>query len=416
MVFKLAVSVVATKATENPSGASTFSAGNSLAADVRRNTPGLSTVFVVDSPAVDVRRNFLFRQRDSTGVKLLLSESISVTVESSAESGSSTSVTAVAKKAPAGRAAVWSTASTGSCTGRVPAIPKHDAITVDTQYLKKLQKSGRAENTDVLYRHFFFFLFDCLQDRFGKYRQLAGAQYHISIRQIYEAENKLRLQSTLPTVSPDQHWECVRKQVEALLPSSNVVVTSQALTKMQDVVPVLVYVAGYAVYGTLKKLKCEQCRDSLTVDKKITVSATNEHYGLVKQLDRGGLVYPSMFALNAVAHSYVVVEQLATEPALLMMPEQRQVVTKMTLQLLASEEQSDFDTSVEKLLQESINVVTADKWLRARSHVQRIEEEFWQRDGIIDASLDRLEISLVSDRSSESDANDSEKGGMEEPL
>ncbi|KAH7974758.1 hypothetical protein HPB49_019200 [Dermacentor silvarum] len=163
-------------------------------------------------------------------------------------------------------------------------------------------------------------------------------------RQIYEVENKLRLQSTLPTVSPDQHWECVRKQVEALLPSSNVVVTSQALTKMQDVVPVLVYVAGYAVYGTLKKLKCEQCRDSLTVDKKITVSATNEHYGLVKQLDRAGLVYPSMFALNAVAHSYVVVEQLATEPALLMMPEQRQVVTKMTLQLLASEEQSDFDT------------------------------------------------------------------------
>ncbi|KAH7953612.1 hypothetical protein HPB49_010597 [Dermacentor silvarum] len=185
---------------------------------------------------------------------------------------------------------------------------------------------------------------DCLEDRFGKYRQLEGAQYHISIRQIYEVENKLRLQSTLPTVSPDQHWECVRKQVEALLPSSNVVVTSQALTKMQDVVPFLVYVAGYGVYGTLKKLKCEQCRDSLTVDKKITVSATNEHYGLVKQLDRGGLVYTSMFALNAVAHSYVVVEQLATEPALLMMPEQRQVITKMTLQLLASEEQSDFDT------------------------------------------------------------------------
>ncbi|KAH6920992.1 hypothetical protein HPB50_028015 [Hyalomma asiaticum] len=135
---------------------------------------------------------------------------------------------------------------------------------------------------------------DCLEDRFGKYRKLAGAQYHISIRQIYEVENKLRLQSTLPTVSPDQHWECVRKQVEALLPSSNVVVTSQALTKMQDVLPVLVYVAGYAVYGTLKKLNCEQCRDSLTLNEKITVSATNEHYGLVKQLDRGGLVYPSI--------------------------------------------------------------------------------------------------------------------------
>lgn len=51
---------------------------------------------------------------------------------------------------------------------------------------------------------------DCLEDRFGKYRQLAGAQYHISIRHIYEVENKLRLQSTLPTVSTDQHWEYVR--------------------------------------------------------------------------------------------------------------------------------------------------------------------------------------------------------------
>lgn len=73
------------------------------------------------------------------------------------------------------------------------------------------------------------------------------------------------------------------------------------------------------------------------------MSAGHEHYDLVKQLDRGGLVYPSMFALNAVAHSYVVVKQLATQPDTLLMPEQRQVVTKLTLQLLANEEPSDFD-------------------------------------------------------------------------
>ncbi|KAH7978032.1 hypothetical protein HPB49_004259 [Dermacentor silvarum] len=47
---------------------------------------------------------------------------------------------------------------------------------------------------------------------------------------------------------------------------------------------------------------------------------------------------------------------------------------------------------------------------------QRIEEEFWQRDGIIVASLDRLGISLLSDTSSESDASDSEMSEMEEPL
>ncbi|KAH6944232.1 hypothetical protein HPB50_002362 [Hyalomma asiaticum] len=38
---------------------------------------------------------------------------------------------------------------------------------------------------------------DILEDRFGKYRQLSGAQYHISIGQIYESENKLRLQKVL---------------------------------------------------------------------------------------------------------------------------------------------------------------------------------------------------------------------------
>ncbi|KAH9377863.1 hypothetical protein HPB48_022111 [Haemaphysalis longicornis] len=51
-----------------------------------------------------------------------------------------------------------------------------------------------------------------------------------------------------------------------------------------------------------------------------------------------------MLALNTVAHSYVVAEQLAMHTELLGMPEQRQVIMMLTLQLLANEEQSDFDT------------------------------------------------------------------------
>ncbi|GBO15696.1 hypothetical protein AVEN_11473-1 [Araneus ventricosus] len=34
---------------------------------------------------------------------------------------------------------------------------------------------------------------DKLESRFGQYRSLAGDQYHISVRQIYETESKLRL-------------------------------------------------------------------------------------------------------------------------------------------------------------------------------------------------------------------------------
>ncbi|KAL3177151.1 hypothetical protein MRX96_009850 [Rhipicephalus microplus] len=136
------------------------------------------------------------------------------------------------------------------------------------------------------------------------------------------------------------------RSVEALHPSCNVVVSSETLSKIQEVLPILVYVAGYAVYATLKRLNCAKRKDVLTVDKTITVSAAHEHYDLVKQLDRGGLLYPSMFALNAVAHCYVVVEKLATQPELLLMREQRQVVTELTLHLLANEEPAIVDTSL----------------------------------------------------------------------
>ncbi|KAH9371502.1 hypothetical protein HPB48_017491 [Haemaphysalis longicornis] len=39
---------------------------------------------------------------------------------------------------------------------------------------------------------------DLIEDRFGRYRRLAGSQYHVSIRQLYEGETKLRLQTHCP--------------------------------------------------------------------------------------------------------------------------------------------------------------------------------------------------------------------------
>jgi hypothetical protein len=38
---------------------------------------------------------------------------------------------------------------------------------------------------------------DTLESRFGQYRQLAGGQYHVSVRQIFEVEKKIRLSSTI---------------------------------------------------------------------------------------------------------------------------------------------------------------------------------------------------------------------------
>ncbi|KAH7938571.1 hypothetical protein HPB49_025471 [Dermacentor silvarum] len=89
---------------------------------------------------------------------------------------------------------------------------------------------------------------DCLEDRFGKYRQLSGAGYHISIMQIYECESKLRLQKVtnlpdldviaqpIPTISVDSH----RGQLTIAVTDADVAIKS-------PMIPAVTYVAGYLI-------------------------------------------------------------------------------------------------------------------------------------------------------------------------
>ena len=46
---------------------------------------------------------------------------------------------------------------------------------------------------------------DKLENRFGKYIQLAGSQHHVSVCQIYETETKLRMQSSLSKIFSTIH-------------------------------------------------------------------------------------------------------------------------------------------------------------------------------------------------------------------
>lgn len=68
------------------------------------------------------------------------------------------------------------------------------------------------------------------------------------------------------------------------------------------------------MYATLKELNCEKCRAAVAIDKTFTVSVMQQHYDLVRELDRGGLIHPTMFVVNAVAKNYVVVVQLSKQP------------------------------------------------------------------------------------------------------
>jgi hypothetical protein len=45
---------------------------------------------------------------------------------------------------------------------------------------------------------------DKLEERFGKYRQQAGSNYNVSIRQVFESESKIRMQNTMPLILHSQ--------------------------------------------------------------------------------------------------------------------------------------------------------------------------------------------------------------------
>lgn len=71
---------------------------------------------------------------------------------------------------------------------------------------------------------------------------------------------------------------------------------------------------------------------------------------------------------------------------------------------------------VEKLLHAGIDLVSEENWRRDCAHVEKIENESWERDGEIDNNIQSLIIELGSDASTSSESSASETSAVEEML
>ncbi|CAN7977635.1 unnamed protein product, partial [Ixodes persulcatus] len=106
---------------------------------------------------------------------------------------------------------------------------------------------------------------DSLEARFGKYRRLAGTQYHISIRQLYESETKIRLQKMLPLVPATELLGRAQEQAtheEVTQEERNqfsITVDATVIAAKHDQMPAITYIAGYCAHAVLKKLACDAC-------------------------------------------------------------------------------------------------------------------------------------------------------------
>ncbi|KAH7932958.1 hypothetical protein HPB49_005279 [Dermacentor silvarum] len=185
---------------------------------------------------------------------------------------------------------------------------------------------------------------DSLESRFGQYRQMAGGQYHISVRQLCETEGRIRLQNVLPNMSSDDLRGIEEiNSVRDAATSFNVHVSEADLDELRAQMPVIGYVGGYCAHAAMKVLKCESCRGHLVVTGNETETEEDIH-SLITQLDRGGLKFPSALVITIVMHTEVVVTKLmaqSTSTQFLHGPNQRNVVRQLTLDSLPKLEDID---------------------------------------------------------------------------
>lgn len=188
---------------------------------------------------------------------------------------------------------------------------------------------------------------DLLEDRFGSYRMLAGSNYNISIRQVYETEAKLRIQSILPILLKskndeeflqnffhDKELDECPDYLDSYPFIRNFIISPRDLVNTETSLPIVTYISGYAAHSIIKKLKCEQCCSSLIIDKPLDIDINNNW---ISKLDRGGLKYPHPDVVCVSQFTYAVVNKLLCstyEEEFMNCTNHKQLVKLLTLDVL----------------------------------------------------------------------------------
>lgn len=127
---------------------------------------------------------------------------------------------------------------------------------------------------------------DNLEARFGRYRRLAGCNHNISVSQLYECENKIRLESCLKLsvmfndTDIIEHERCMYKECADI----DIVISEADLNDTTKHLPTITYLGGYCCYTVLKKLSCQICRNNLVDPNKKVLPHVNQY---MSQIDRG---------------------------------------------------------------------------------------------------------------------------------
>ena len=145
---------------------------------------------------------------------------------------------------------------------------------------------------------------DTLEGRFGHFRQLSGANYFISMRQLYESDRKLRALSlvkyskiSLKELDNATKAKVVDQTAQDTLTKADTIAADLRLNIFPDEndAAIIYYVSGYCCRSLVNGNKCESCKEttvdgiSFEVDGAVPSQATE----FFKDINRGGLWKPN---------------------------------------------------------------------------------------------------------------------------
>lgn len=174
---------------------------------------------------------------------------------------------------------------------------------------------------------------DPIESRFGWLRQLSGANYYISYRQVLEGDKKIKALSLLKFlgISLQEIDESIGSQssvssCSAMSEDATACAIADALQfhdqPSSSDANVIFYVAGAMSRSVCHITRCKHCKDELIEegDQLPTLSLDEavdyESATFLQQINRGGLVRPSEYAFMVATQSWRIFQEIKTTSSL----------------------------------------------------------------------------------------------------
>jgi THAP domain/Transposase protein len=172
---------------------------------------------------------------------------------------------------------------------------------------------------------------DAIESRFGWLRQLSGANYYISTRQVLESDRKIRALSllkfsgiSLTDIDSVLHIEIANRSQSDDDKTADTITEALQFDRFPSAsdANIIFYVSGYIARSIIRTTKCDHCKESLVttdplepieLDDRIEYSAAT----FLDAVNRGGLSRPTDFTFQLTLHCWRVFEEVKSTSALM---------------------------------------------------------------------------------------------------